>query len=145
MTEQYSAYDLAEHIFETVWLENDALGPDELALGEIRQSRGHMTNAQQVMAFGNRNVPSEPMWEILTRASNGKYYFQANPGVVFTGDPSRLRRIVITPNSPEGHILRLADSLLTRELARIAVQLEFPEKFYHQQTDAIESSNDKIE
>ena len=131
MSERSSAYELAEYIFETIWQENYVLASDDLLkeIGAIHTSRGHMTGASQVVAAGDRDDPSQPGSEVLTRAKNGKYYFQATEGHIYTGDPTKLGRMVITPNSPESHTLRLADSLIMRDLSRIAVKSAFPEKF----------------
>lgn len=130
MTERSSAYDLAEHIFETIWLENGVLTAEDLPteIGAIHTNLGHMTDAQQVVSSGDTNDTSQPGSEVLTRAKNGKYYFQTTEGMEYTGDPSKLGRMVITPNSPESHMLRLVDSLIMRDMSRIAVKSVFPEK-----------------
>lgn len=131
MTERSRSYDLAEHIFETVWLENGILTEEDFSTrtGVPRINLGHMTGAQQVVSSGDANDISQPGSEVLTRAKNGKYYFQATEGFEYTGDPSRLGRMVITPNSPESHMLRLADSLIMQDLFRVAVKSVYPEKF----------------
>ncbi|MBP9827370.1 MAG: hypothetical protein QG649_77 [Patescibacteria group bacterium] len=131
MTERSVAYDLAEHIFETIQLENDVLTPADIptGIGSIRASSGHMTDTRQVVAFGDRADTSQPSREVLTKAKNGAYYFQVTEGVYYTGNPSKLGRMVITPNSPEAHTMQLIDSLLIKDLSRIAVKATFPEKF----------------
>ena len=131
MIEHSNAYDLAEHIFATVQLENDLLTPSDIPVGagEIRAGIGHMTKARQVISFGDRNDSEQPAWEVLTKGKNDRYYLQATEPYGYTGDLARLKRVVITPGSPESHTIRLLDSFLMRDLSRIAVRSVFPEKF----------------
>lgn len=131
MYERSFAYDLAEHIFETVWLENGVLAADDMPSGSgvLRATRGHITNSRQVIAFGDRGDTSQPAWEILSQMKSGNYLLQGTEPYGFTGSDEKLKRIIITATSPEGHMDRLLDSMLLRDLSSVAVRAAFPEKF----------------
>ena len=128
MPPQSPAHQLAEHIFETVWQQNDLLVPRDLVHRRIAPARGHITDSYQVISFSGPGEYSLPAREVLTKTKNGNYLLQATPGWKFTGERSLLGRTVITPDSPEEHALRLADSMFVRELSRIAIDVYFPER-----------------
>ena len=130
MTERSSAYELAGHIFSTVWCENGLITESDLpeGFGVLKPALGHMTSAEQVVAFGDHGNTDQPIRETLTRAKNGRYYFQATEPYGYTGDDNQLRRIVITANSPEAHMFRLLESKLVSDLFHVAVAASYPER-----------------
>lgn len=119
MTEISSAYQVAEHIHDTVWLRNKLITEEDLAQGRIRADYG-LGGTQQVVAFSDTNDPSQPRYETLSRLNKGLYYLHVTAGPEYNGDRS-LGRHVIKPDSAEDMAIRLADSLLVKELFRVAI------------------------
>src|SRR6478672_7491586 len=97
MSELSPAYLLAEHIHATMWLRNDIL-PDDLPEDARIHARYGTNDVERVVATSRLRQSSEPAYETLTKTKRGTYYFQATPGVTYTGENS-LGRHVITQTS----------------------------------------------
>lgn len=122
MIQPGAAYELASHIHDSVWQHNTILSDEALLNSNMHTSVGHMTGTKQVVTHSTGD-PRDPRYETLTRAKNGKFYFQVTEGPEYVGEMS-LGRHIITPNSGEDMALRLLDSLTVREFISLALRPE---------------------
>lgn len=112
------AFELATHIHDTVWQRNRMLTDEDLQDSGLRADYG-IGGVEQVIATEQQQDAAMPRYETLTRKRDGSFYLQAVEGPEYTGDLS-LGRHGINPQSGEEVAFRLAESLLVRNLFRVA-------------------------